>query len=179
MNFTTWVSGWRARNVDAIFEFVAMKKRFSIAGSFAVMVCSAAVALGQAGAPTQRVHIPGIPNGTSIYPASTNRGSKFLSIGCVMKSANGEFRITDWRGAAQPSVANAPPIAATAPLVLRLQGDQDMLNFHVGHEVEITGPIMEAATPSLPAKIQVESILYLSRACWNRGTTAGSATPRP
>jgi hypothetical protein len=157
-----------------------MKKTFSLVSPFAAMVWSAAAALGQAGAPTQRVQIPGIPNGTSIYPALTGRGNKFLSIGCVKKSANGEFRVTDWRGAEQPSVANAPPIAATPPLLLRLQGDQDMLNFHVGHEVEISGPIIEAATASLPAKIKVESILYLSKACWNRGTTtAESATPKP
>ena len=158
-----------------------LKKTFSsLLSSFAAIVCSAAAALGQAGAPTQRVHIPGIPNGTSIYPTSTDRGNKFISIGCVTKSGNGEFRITDWRGAEQPSVANAPPIAARAPLVLRLQGDQDMLNFHVGHEVQISGPILEAATVSLPPKIKVESILYLSRACWSRGTTtAESAAPKP
>jgi len=152
-----------------------MRKTFSTVTMFAVMLCSAAAALGQAGAPTQRAHIPGIPNGTSIYPTSTDRGNKFLSIGCVQKSANGEFRITDWRGAAQSSVANAPPIAATSPLVLRLQGDQDMLNFHVGHEVEITGPIVEPPVASVPAKIKVESILYLSRACWTRGTTTALA----
>lgn len=157
-----------------------MKKAFTIVSLFAVVVCSAAAALGQAGAPTQRVRIPGIPNGTSLYSTSADRGNKFLSIGCITKSANGEFRIADWRGAAQPSVANAPPIAATMPLVLRLQGDRDMLNFHVGHEVQISGPILEAPTPSLPAKVKVESILYLSRACWNRGkTTAESASPKP
>jgi hypothetical protein len=157
-----------------------MKERFRLLGSFAAILWSAAMALAQAGAPTQRVHIPGIPNGTSIYPTSSDRANKFLSIGCIRKSANGEFRITDWRGAQQPSVANAPPIAATVPLVLRLQGDEEMLNFHVGHEVQISGPILEAGTASLPAKIKVESILYLSRACWNRGTTtAESATPKP
>jgi len=157
-----------------------IKQRFSLVSSFAAIVWSATAALGQAGAPTQRVHIPGIPNGTSIYPTSPDRETKFLSIGCVAKSGNGEFRVTDWRGAEQPSVAGAPPIAARPPLVLRLQGDQDMLNFHVGHEVEISGRMLEAATASLPAKIEVESILYLSRACWKRGTTtAESATAKP
>jgi hypothetical protein len=157
-----------------------VKETFCLLSSFAAMVCLAGMALGQAGAPTQRVHIPGIPNGTSIYPTSTDRGNKFISIGCVTKSGNGEFRITDWRGAEQLSVANAPPIAARAPLVLRLQGDQDMLNFHVGHEVQISGPILEAATASLPPKIKVESILYFSRACWKRGTTTPEyATPKP
>jgi hypothetical protein len=155
-----------------------MKKTLSLIGLLLAVVCSAAAGLAQAGAPTQRVRIPGIPNGTSIYPTSKDRGNQFVSIGCIQKSVNGEFRISDWRGAAQPSVANAPPFAATAPLVLRIQGDQDMLNFHVGHEVQITGPIMEAATASLPAKIKVESILYLSRTCWTRGTTTGESTPR-
>jgi hypothetical protein len=156
-----------------------MQKTFYIAGLFVAIVCSSAAVLGQAGAPTQRVHIPGIPNGTSIYPTS-DRGNNFLSIGCIQKSTNGEFRVTDWRGAEQPSVANAPPIAATVPLVLRLQGDQDMLTFHVGHEVQIRGPIIEAASASLPAKIKVESILYLSKTCWERGTTtAASATHKP
>lgn len=179
MNLTTWASGWRARSANGDSEFVAMKRTFCLAGSAAAVICSAALALGQAGAPTQRVHIPGIANGTSIYPTSTERGSKFFSIGCVQKSGNGEFRITDWRGAEQASVANAPPIAATVPLVLRLQGDQDILNFHVGHEVQISGPIIEAATASLPAKIKVESILYLSRVCWKRGTTTPeSAAPK-
>jgi hypothetical protein len=157
-----------------------MKRTFSLVRSFAAMVCSAAVALGQAGAPTQRVHIPGIPDRTSIYPTSANRGSNLLSVGCVQKSGDGELRITDWRGAEQASVANAPSISAREPLVLRLQGDQEMLNFHVGHEVQISGLILEAATASVPAKIKVESILYLSRSCWNRGTTtAEPADPKP
>jgi hypothetical protein len=157
-----------------------MKRTFSLVSSFAAMVCSAAVALGQAGAPTQRVHIPGIPDRTSIYPTSANRAGNLLSIGCVQKSGDGEFRITDWRGAEQASVANAPPIAAREPLVLRLQGDQEMLNFHVGHEVQITGPILEKASGSRPLLIKVESILYLSRTCWKRGATTGeSATPKP
>jgi hypothetical protein len=153
-----------------------MKWRFSRIVWFAAIILSPAAALGQAGAPTQRVHIPGIPNGTSIYPTSSERGNKFVSFGCIKKVSDGEFRITDWRGAAQASVANAPPIAAREPLVLRLQGDQEMLNFHVGHEVQISGPILEAASASLPAKIKVESILYLSRVCWSRGTTTAEST---
>src|ERR1700758_3960505 len=112
-----------------------MNGKFLLLSPLGVMICCAAVALGQAGAPTQRVHIPGIPDRTSIYPTSANRGSNLLSVGCVQKSRDGELRITDWRGAEQASVANAPSISAREPLVLRLQGDQEMLNFHVGHEV--------------------------------------------
>src|SRR6516225_3830083 len=103
-----------------------MNGRLSVVSSFGVVVCFAASALGQAGAPTQRVHIPGIPDGTSIYPKSISRGESFISIGCVSKTPDGKFRITDWRGAEQSNGAGAPPFPAMAPLVLRLQGDQEI-----------------------------------------------------
>jgi hypothetical protein len=149
-------------------------------GLFGLVACFSAGALGQAGAPTQRVHIPGIPDGTSIYPKSMNRGDNFVSIGCVAKSPNGEFIITDWRGGERPPIAGAPPFAARAPLVFRLQADQEMLNFQVGHEVQITGPIVEKADASRPPGMKVESILYLSRTCWERGTTTEKpAKPKP
>ena len=157
-----------------------MNGTLSVVSSFGVVVCFAASALGQAVAPTQRVRIPGIPDGTSIYPKSANRGNNFLSIGCVSKTPNGEFRITDWRGAEHSNGAGAPPFQATVPLVLRLQGDQDMLNFQVGHEVEIRGPILEDANGTRPAELKAESILYLSRTCWKRGTsTEEPAKPKP
>jgi hypothetical protein len=153
-----------------------MNRMLSVVSWFGMVVCFAASALGQAGAPTQRVRIPGIPNGTSIYPKSPNRGDNFISIGCVSKTPNGEFLVTDWRGAEQSNGAGAPTFQATAPLVLRLQGDQDMLNFQVGHEVEIRGPILQDANASRPAEIKVEAILYLSRTCWKRGTNTPETT---
>jgi len=157
-----------------------MNRKFLPVSPLGVMICCVATALGQAGAPTQRVHIPGIPDGTSIFPKSANIGDNFLSIGCVTKNSEGVIVMTDWRGSEQPSIAGAPPFAATAPLMLRLQGDKDMLNFHVGHEVQITGPIMEKASASRLLLIKVESILYLSRTCWKRGATTGeSAKPKP
>ena len=157
-----------------------MNRTLSVVSSLGAIVCLAASALGQAGAPTQRVHIPGFPDGTSTYPKSMDRGDSFVSIGCVAKSPDGGFLITDWRGGERPPIAGAPPSAARAPLVFRLQGDQEMLNFQVGHEVQITGPIMEKPDPSRPPGMKVESILYLSRTCWKRGTTtAESAKPKP
>jgi hypothetical protein len=109
-----------------------------------------------------------------------DRGDNFVSIGCMAKSPSGEFLLTDWRGAERPAIAGAPPFAAREPLVFRLQGDQEMLNFQVGHEVQIAGPIVEKADASHPAAMKAESILYLSRACWMRGTTtAESAQPKP
>ena len=157
-----------------------MNRKFLLLSPLGVMICCVATALGQAGAPTQRVHIPGIPDGTSIYPKLANIGDNFLSIGCVTKNPEGEIVITDWRGSEQPSIAGAPPFAATAPLVLRLQGDKDMLSFHLGHEVQIAGPIVVKADTSRPPEMKVESILYLSRICWKRGTTTEEpARPKP
>jgi hypothetical protein len=150
---------------------IAVNGMLSVASSLGMVVCFAAGALGQAGAPTQRVHIPGIPDATSMYPKSMDRRHNLVSIGCLAKSPDGEFLITDWRGGDRPSVAGAPPPAATAPQVFRLQGDREMLNFQVGHEVQITGPIVEKADASHPAGMKVESILYLYRTCWKRGTT--------
>lgn len=138
-------------------------------GLFVALCCFPGVALGQAGAPTQRVHIPGIPDGTSIYDFSVNPES-YVSVGCVSKTNDGGFIITDWRGAQVNGPAGAPPFAATAPLIFRLDGNPDMLNFQTGHEVQITGPILETAKDSTPAKMKVESLLYLSRSCWQRGT---------
>ena len=152
-----------------------MKGVLSVVGSFAAVVCVALTLLGQAGAPTQRVRIPGIPDGTSIYPKSLNRGDSFISIGCVSKTPDGEFRITDWRGAERSNGAGAPTFQATAPLVLRLQGDKDMLNFQVGHEVEIRGPIVEDAKENRPPAMRANAILYLSRTCWERGSNASEA----
>ncbi len=155
-----------------------MKRVLSVAGSFSIALCVACGLLAQAGAPTQRVRIPGIPDGTSIYPKSIARGDNFISVGCVSKTAADEFRITDWRGAERSNGAGAPTFQAKEPLVIRLQGDKDMLNFQVGHEVEIKGPILEDAKGDRPAEMKAESILYLSRTCWKRGTNT-SETAKP
>jgi hypothetical protein len=158
-----------------------MNKTVSLLSSLAVTLCFAAAAMGQAGAPTQRVHIPGRPDGTSIYPPmSMKLADDKVSVGCVNKAADGAFTIVDWRGAGEASVAGAPKAPDRPPLILRLQGDKDMLNFQVGHEVQITGPILELDTPSKPALVKVESLLYLSRTCWKRGTnTDVAAKPQP
>lgn len=146
-----------------------MKKGVSAVGLLGGVICSAGMALGQAGAPTQRVRIPGIPDGTSIYKGDVGKDD-YIAVGCVMKSDDGQITITDWRGAAQQGPAGAPSFAPTPPLIFKLDGDKDMLNFQVGHEVQITGQITEVANGKTPAKMKVEALLYLSRTCWNRGS---------
>src|SRR3954467_4663150 len=152
-----------------------MISKLKILSGFCLALCFCGAAQAQAGAPTQRVRIPGIPDGTSIYPKTLNRGDSFISIGCVSKTPDGEFRITDWRGAGGSNGAGAPAFQETKPLVLRLQGDKDMLNFQIGHEVEIRGPILEDAKEDRPAAIKADAILYLSRTCWKRGSNAADA----
>jgi len=152
-----------------------MKKKVQFLSFVFVAFGFAISAMGQAGAPTQRVHIPGIPDGTSIYPKAPDKGDNLVSIGCVTKSDKDGFTIVDWRGAAQASVAGAPTSAARPPEVLRLQGDPEMLNFQIGHEVEVRGPVIDVGDDKKPTQIKVESLLYLSRSCWERGTN----TPAP
>jgi len=50
-----------------------------------------------------------------------------------------------------------------------------MLNFQVGHEVEVRGPILTDAKEDRPAELRAESVLYLSRTCWKRGMNTADA----
>ena len=97
--------------------------------------------------------------GTSLYPSSTDRGNQLISIGCVQRSGpntsgtagNAAFIINDSRGGSY-----------------RLDGDQNMLSFHVNHQVEIRGSLMEPETRTTAAKLKVQSILYISPTCWKK-----------
>src|SRR4029434_8643758 len=99
-----------------------MKRGLRVVSAFGVVLCFAASASGQAGAPTQRVRIPGVPDGTSIYAKAPKRGSDFTSVGCVSKTSDGRFQITDWRGAGGSNGAGSPAFEATKQLETRLQG---------------------------------------------------------
>jgi hypothetical protein len=103
-------------------------------------------------------------------PSQTSIRERFVAIGCVSRegqntaqdrgSATSEvtFIITDTRG--QP------------PLKYRLDGDTDQLAIHVGHTLEITGPVTPVSsaregangTASLPT-LKVQSLTYISTTC--------------
>lgn len=153
-----------------------MKKCISTVSLLAAVLCAAGIAVGQAGAPTQRVRIPGIAEGTSLYGKAVNPQA-YVAVGCVSKSGDGQFTISDWRGAELQGPAGAPAFAATPVLVFKLDGDKDMLNFQVGHEVQITGPVTEVADGAKPGTMKVDSLLYLSRICWQRGSLKPAAAP--
>ncbi len=73
---------------------------------------------------------------------------RFVVLGCISRDAQRQFVITDTR--------------AEPPAVYRVNGlDEATLTFHVGHTVEIAGPI----SPGPPKAITVESLTYISTTC--------------
>jgi hypothetical protein len=90
-------------------------------------------------------------------PARTGAAgaASFVAIGCVSReTAAGTraplFVITDTRG--------------EKPTMYRLDGDAATLAFHVGHTVEVAGPITSSARTG--AKVmKVVRLIYLSKSC--------------
>jgi hypothetical protein len=102
----------------------------------------------------------GIPKDTQLNPGrATAGGSNFIVIGCVSREGQNTpptFVMTDSR--------------ANPPARYRLEGDADLLRIHVGHTLEIGGPITPAsgarggANASAPT-LRVQSLTYISTAC--------------
>ena len=96
----------------------------------------------------------GIPKGTQLNPGRVSAGNGIaIVIGCVSRQGAGvssAFIITDPR--------------PKPPAPYRLDGDADLLRMHVGHTLEIGGPVASgAATPALTLKVQ--SLTYISPTC--------------
>jgi hypothetical protein len=90
-------------------------------------------------------------------PASNAR--RFVVMGCVSRDgapADQRFLITDPRG--------------DKPTLYKLDGDKNELSFHVGHTIEVSGPLTAPAAsatgPNAAAlTITAESITYVSSTC--------------
>ena len=119
-----------------------------------VIICAT-----MSGLPAAQTGIP--KGGTQLNPGRVTAGaSTFIVIGCVSREGQSTppiFVITDSR--------------PKRPARYRLEGDADLLRLHVGHTVEIGGPITPAseeardsATASAPT-LTVQSLTYISRAC--------------
>jgi hypothetical protein len=108
-----------------------------------------------AGAPAAQSKVPGLPSGTQLNPGSVSPGgSNFIVIGCISREgrdAAETFVITDSR--------------ATPPAQYRLQGDTDLLRIHVGHTVEIGGPITPSATGAITSTLGVKALTYVATTC--------------
>src|SRR5262245_44364326 len=104
----------------------------------------------------------GIPKSTDLNPGRFAPGNgNFIVIGCISREGQGTpptFVITDSRW--------------KPPARYRLEGDADLLRLHVGHTVEIGGPITpasgararpNAATPPYT----VNTLIYIATTCVN------------
>jgi hypothetical protein len=129
-----------------------------------VMACTATVAL--------RAQTPA-PPGSQPNPSNARR---FVVIGCVSRETQGST-------AANPRAATGPRFIVTDtrsdPVsIYRLDGDEATLNFHVGHTVEIAGPLSSLLSSLLsagpgdpgeaapaPKVLKVESLTYLATTC--------------
>ena len=97
---------------------------------------------------------PGIPSATQVNPGTIKTGDgNYIVIGCVGFDGQGssQFTIVESRG--------------TPPAQYRLQGDADLLRFHVGHTVEIGGPMTPAAAGARMPTLGVKALTYVSRTC--------------
>ena len=86
---------------------------------------------------------------------------RYVALGCISRAPKspagsgataGRYLLTDPRG--------------DRPTVYRLEGgDAEMLEFHVGHTVEISGPL--TAGPAATLSLKVGSLTYVSNSCKN------------
>jgi hypothetical protein len=98
---------------------------------------------------------------------SANRDARdFVVIGCVSAEAARA-------GGAGGGPGNAPRFqitdSRTKTETYRLDGDPSQLEFHVGHTVEVVGPVTEApgarGGSSPPPTLKVKSLVYISTSC--------------
>jgi hypothetical protein len=86
-------------------------------------------------------------------PAAPAASGRYVAIGCISRqgtTAAPRYVITDPRGG--------------TPTVYRLDGSAAMLEPHVGHTVEVAGPIVSAAGATTQT-LKVNSIVWLASAC--------------
>ena len=93
---------------------------------------------------------------TQLNPDRVGTGQRAIVIGCVSREGTGQatrFVITDTR--------------AETPVQFRLDGDADLLIFHVGHMVEIAGPVaaVKGRGAGTAGTLKVEALTYLSTTC--------------
>ena len=111
------------------------------------ILCSTMV--GVAGAQT------GIPKGTQLNPGRVSSGNgNLIVIGCVSRQGQG--------ASATIIITDARP---KPPAQYRLDGDADLLRMHVGHTVEIGGPITPATGGNAAPTLKVQSLTYISTTC--------------
>jgi len=101
----------------------------------------------------------GLTKDTQLNPGNVKPGGgKPLVIGCLSSEGNATsptFVLSDSR--------------AKPPALYHLTGDIEMLRVHVGHTIEVGGPITPApntrANSTAPPTLKVESLAYVAKTC--------------
>lgn len=98
---------------------------------------------------------PGVPPATQLNPGQTKASARnFIVVGCVSRQDQGT----------SPAYVIADARHAT-PVQYRLDGDQNLLRIHVGHTVEVGGPVTPPAQGSPTPGLKVQSLTYISTTC--------------
>lgn len=123
----------------------------------AAMVCAATIGLSAAQTAPQN-------------PGQSSTARKYVVIGCV--SGEGQSAPSAGRGAPARPTFTITDTRADPPATYRLDGDAGQLGLHVGHTVEIAGPI--TTVPGARAggnasravsTLTVQSLTYISTTC--------------
>ena len=123
-----------------------------LGAALAAIACVATIAVATAQT------IPGVPADNQLNPGRTKAGGgNFIVIGCVSREGQGAsltYLITDYR--------------QEKPAPFRLEGDRSLLRVHVGHTVEVGGPVAPPAKGSSTPTMKVESLTYIATTCVKR-----------
>src|SRR5262245_6796661 len=111
----------------------------------------------QAGTPAAQAGDP--PKENQLNPGTVRPGGgKSVVIGCLSSQGNATsptFLVSDSR--------------AKPPAIYRLEGNVDLLRVHVGHTVEVGGPVTPTTgaqgDSNTPPTLKVDSLAYISKTC--------------
>jgi len=105
-------------------------------------------------------------------PPQASTARNFVAIGCISQEA--PSATAERGGAATRPTFIVTDMRAKPPAKYRLDGDADQLRLHVGHTVEIAGPVAAGSsargsgnattTASMPT-LKVQSLTYISTTC--------------
>jgi hypothetical protein len=140
-----------------------------VPAAIAAIACSTVIALAAA----QTVAPQKSPQSTPQNPYQPSERD-YVVIGCV-SSVEETSRPASGSAAAEAAAAPAIIITdtrATPPSKYRLDGEADELRRHIGHTVEVAGPITSASSArgaaagsrSMPT-LKVRSVTYISTTC--------------
>lgn len=109
------------------------------------------------------------PSSSQAAPANAPR---FVAIGCITRDARGGGQSARTGAAAGSFLLR--DMRGETPTIYRLEGDEDTLNLHVGHTVEVSGPISAQSASRGRGRgtalvLKVTSLTWISKTCQQGG----------